>query len=375
MVYEDAVALPTFCEQLLIILEDAMIRFLGHCEELYSGCAARGLLDGAATSVKVLHGKDSRDVYAFLKADPLWTPVGGGAEDPSGGRTAIQASSFEVAAFSPSPVISRRGRKTTSKGGARDEVEVASTFSGSGMSFNPSAEIDELKQFLPQAFNDMSYTIGRNQLVLDTNKLVMLADLHTSLDWFVRKLRKLNGTADEVAADRQGQDARKKKKLAMHNPLLVAATSLTAAIPSSSVGTSESSLSKLKDKISTMATRFAAISEDALFTLRLEVKLQCVHYLSYCRKTLYCCDDSESTPDASVLELNRRLATLEELLAAHLQPHRLRFVLDGASATICSAMIGNVMAIQRVNRPGIRKLLRNVFAIQQNLSFIVSKKE
>lgn len=131
----------------------------------------------------------------------------------------------------------------------------------------------------------------------------------------------------------------------------------------------------LRDRLALVAARLATVGENALFLLRVEVKLHCVYYLSQCRATIYCCDESESFPDQAVVELNHHLCAVEDALVAHLAPERLRFVVDGVAPLICAVMLGNARALTRVNQPGIRKMLRNVFAVQQNLTVTVYRKE
>ena len=238
--------------------------------------------------------------------------------------------------------------------------------------------------------------VRSSEIVLDERKLALLAMVHTSLEWLVcelramadavaraisdsadtrrvrvkkaqRKERRLRGGAVLGSSHHSGKQRVKQRLQSMY------ARSRRLLAPAEAAVVEPWAL--LRERLAMVADLLAKVSENALFLLRVELKLHCVYYLVQCRATLYYCDESESYPDQAVVELNHHLCRVEDALLATLAPERLRFVVDGVAPLICAVMMSNTQALKRVNHAGIRKMLRNVFAVQQNLTVTIARKE
>ena len=307
-----------------------------------------------------------------------------------------------------------------------------------GTVFSEAEQLDEIRRFQPSAIISTENRIAPTALIMDADTTIRLSDLHNSLDWFVYRLYLLVGFTDAGGGEGSGNSSSNTggalgadfvstrsnqrntfkmylKRVTMYVPTAVSAASAVVSaaegygkdhgprprasvaltqgkgggMPNGPTTTAAAAVAKLQQQLKAAESAerslslailnftglFSKVCEQAIFTLRVDLKFQCVYFLSLCRKHCYCCDESEILADSCVIELNHRLAATEKALNLHLQPRRMKFVISGIAPLICDVMINTASSIKKVNNPGIRKLLRNVFAIQQNLGPIVARKE
>jgi hypothetical protein len=76
-----------------------------------------------------------------------------------------------------------------------------------------------------------------------------------------------------------------------------------------------------------------------------------------------------------ISELNTSLSSVEETMAHHLPPIKTRFLFDRLAALIARLLIKGLASIKGINKNGVFKMFRNVFALQQNLTNIIVRKE
>lgn len=62
-------------------------------------------------------------------------------------------------------------------------------------------------------------------------------------------------------------------------------------------------------------------------------------------------------------------------MAHHLPPIKTRFLFDRLAALIARLLIKGLGSIKGINKNGVFKMFRNVFALQQNLTNIIVRKE
>lgn len=62
-------------------------------------------------------------------------------------------------------------------------------------------------------------------------------------------------------------------------------------------------------------------------------------------------------------------------MAHHLPPIKTRFLFDRLAALIARLLIKGLVSIKGINKNGVFKMFRNVFALQQNLTNIIVRKE
>ncbi|CAN7999993.1 unnamed protein product [Ixodes pacificus] len=80
-------------------------------------------------------------------------------------------------------------------------------------------------------------------------------------------------------------------------------------------------------------------------------------------------------PDPEVIKLTKDLSSMDEAMTACLQQRKHRYIFEGLGHLIASILINSASSIQKVNENGIKKVCRNIFAMQQNLTSITMNRE
>ena len=76
-----------------------------------------------------------------------------------------------------------------------------------------------------------------------------------------------------------------------------------------------------------------------------------------------------------VVLLNKCLNFIEEKVASQISPLKSRYLFDGVPHFISALLIKNVYRISKINTNGVKKMCRNIFALQQNLANITLSRE
>jgi len=124
----------------------------------------------------------------------------------------------------------------------------------------------------------------------------------------------------------------------------------------------------MSSQFNLLLKRYRQLAETTLFTLRIEMRLRVMHYVDRAMKEgLYQLTEDVAEPDPFVVDLNSELAQCDECAASTLGTAERNFVLIGLAELMDSVLISNAGLVQRINHPGINKMLRNILALQQNL--------
>jgi len=181
--------------------------------------------------------------------------------------------------------------------------------------------------------------VTRNEIVLDTNRLCFLANLHNSLDWLI-------GEISGITVD--------------------------GFINSTLTGSSSTELF-LGSQFEGVVSQFRELSIRCINLLRLEVRSHCVYFLDQAfRQGNYTPDTEAVEPDSSVVALNKDLLFLDEVMTENLPVAKSRFIFDGLTLFVARTLCSNARLIKSINRSGVVKITRNVFALQQNLAQIIA---
>jgi len=164
-------------------------------------------------------------------------------------------------------------------------------------------------------------------------------------------------------------------------------TSLTAQSTAISLVTSESQerikpqeippvSQEILQSLTTLAEDFQNISESCLLVLHLEIRCHCFYYLMRTvQDSNYVCNSNAMDPDSNVNNLNKSLSSFEEIATACMGNYKFRYLFEGVGFLVSSILISNISEIKKVNQNGIKKMCRNIFAIQQNLTNITTSRE
>eukprot|EP01132_Coremiostelium_polycephalum_P007844 gene7844-9658_t len=213
-------------------------------------------------------------------------------------------------------------------------------------------------------FQNPEKPILKNQLMLDFEKLSMLANMNYSLEWLADKVCQLL-----LVSDSNTVDSTPIKSKSLKNP---------KNIYSSKSNLSNESIEALKTmehSIKDITHRFRELSKKCLISLRIEYRIHCFYHLEGFKKASYVCDEERTDPDSFIVDLNKDLSTNEEQMSIYLSSDKCQFLFGGIAKLIGKLLITKLSSIKQINNNGVAKLCKNVFTLQQNLSNIIVKRE
>lgn len=116
------------------------------------------------------------------------------------------------------------------------------------------------------------------------------------------------------------------------------------------------------------------VGEKALLTLRFEMHCHFFYFLSEIQNNSYYSVNEATQPDTCVLELNRDLSTIDDMITKFCSWGKVNFLWSGSSQLLTSIVIDSLatMKDKRLSDKGVSKLRRNLFAIQQGLAQVTS---
>ncbi|XP_049784437.1 exocyst complex component 4 isoform X1 [Schistocerca cancellata] len=194
--------------------------------------------------------------------------------------------------------------------------------------------------------------ISRYEILSDVGQLRRLAHLQESMEWFSSSVMSF---AEELLHS---------SSVSNHS-----ATTLDQLPP-----LPESSVQCLLQ----LAKEFEELANTCLLVLHLEVRVQCFHYLlpqadTFNRFAGGGMDSQE--PDPQVFKLSQVLINIDEAMTSSLQPRKIKYIFEGLGHLIAKILISSAQYIRQIDEGGIRKMCRNIFALQQTLTNITMARE
>ncbi|KAI8994873.1 Sec8 exocyst complex component-specific domain-containing protein [Pilobolus umbonatus] len=257
--------------------------------------------------------------------------------------------------------------------------------------FNDEAEPDdEFTKALNQAEITMELKLKNDrlltadELIFDSKKLTSLGRLYHTLKWFVREIWDLRSSKlsmamvssksahhkDHDSTDDSEDDTpevKNSKRWSSQEPRPVSIATEEDIVPV---------LLPLRGEIAkrfdALLTTYQQLAETCLFTLRLEGRCHTMYYLEMAmREGNYRLEDETFEPDPYVITLNSDLMELDDCIISSLPPKDEAFAFDGLPGLIVYILMTEATYIKRLNNNGVQKMIRNILALQQNLSNFV----
>merc|ERR1712032_402591 len=69
-----------------------------------------------------------------------------------------------------------------------------------------------------------------------------------------------------------------------------------------------------------------------------------------------------------IIQLNKDLLGVEDALDSSLQPRKIQYVFEGVSSLVSAILISSAATIKKINSNGVKKMCRNIFAVQHTLT-------
>ncbi|WVF66723.1 hypothetical protein IAT40_001465 [Kwoniella sp. CBS 6097] len=194
------------------------------------------------------------------------------------------------------------------------------------------------------------------KLIDSMRKLEAMANLSQSLRWFIDSLLDLQSVAEEPLSP-EGEDPPLELTLPVAPPL--------------STGGDEPRLPLTR----AMAQRYQAIiqtyeqlAEMVLNTIRLEIRGRVICNLgASLRKGDFRLESEAFEPDPDVLDLNASLMEIEAIAERTILGDDHSFIFRGLGQLVDQIFISSSKNIKMVNPAGVRKIKRNILALQQTL--------
>ncbi|XP_078533596.1 exocyst complex component 4 [Lissotriton helveticus] len=196
--------------------------------------------------------------------------------------------------------------------------------------------------------------IPQNEILHDVSDLKALANLHESLEWLAGRLKAAFGNLP---------------------------TTQTALSPGSD---SHSSMElppvseQIMQTLVELARSFQEMADRCLLVLHLEVRVHCFHYLIPLAKQgnyAIVANVESMDYDPLVVRLNKDISAIEEAMGASLQQHKFQYIFEGLGHLISCILINGAQYFKRISDSGIKKMCRNIFVLQQNLTNITMSRE
>lgn len=190
--------------------------------------------------------------------------------------------------------------------------------------------------------------IPLQEIITDASQMRTIANYHQSLEWFSGRLGQFAQSLSSKS------DKNRSPKTSKYPP--VSHTAL--------------------ESLNTLEKDFQDLAEICLLLLHLEVRVHCFYYLELvARKSNYAGPIDDLDPDSNVLKLNKDLTAMEEVLSQSLQPNKFKYIFEGLGFLVASILMNSIQFLTKINENGIKKMCRNLFAIQQNLTNISMSRE
>ncbi|KAI0720009.1 Sec8 exocyst complex component-specific domain-containing protein [Cerioporus squamosus] len=208
--------------------------------------------------------------------------------------------------------------------------------------------------------------VGKDDLIVSIRNVSALASLYHSITWFADQLSALKASPDDLPPPTTPHSLEPPSALSPSTPYLPTIVLFQAN-------------EQLKLPLSTaMAMRFQALhmtyvqlAELILYTIRIDVRCRVIHHLDLAlRHGIYRIEREASEPDPHIVDLNTELGNSDACLTSTLPDVERKFAFEGIGHLMQHLLISNARFIQAANEFGIKKMMRNMLALQQNIKTI-----
>merc|ERR1712059_108281 len=193
-----------------------------------------------------------------------------------------------------------------------------------------------------------SSDIPAHEILSDPVQLRSLAQLHESLDWFAQSVLKFARGLPTGS----GVTSASGKMVGVVPPL-----------PETTINT-----------LIALAKEFEELADICLLVLHLEVRVHCFYYLLPLWRgpgggpAQFSGGPDSTDPSNEIIMLNKDLLGVEDALDTSLQPRKIQYVFEGVSSLVSAILISSAATIKRINCNGVKKMCRNIFAVQHTLT-------
>lgn len=211
-------------------------------------------------------------------------------------------------------------------------------------------------------------TLVKEDLVPSIRNLAALASLYRSVSWFSSKLIALKATPEDMIVPTSPSAVEPSTGFTPTTPYISAlSASDTLQLPLSRE----------------MALRFQALLETyeqlsglILNTIRVDLRCRTIYHLDAAmRHGSYSSHFEATEPDSHIVDLNSELVQCDEFTSASLPMNERQFVFAGLGHLMEHTLISNAHHLKLPNAFGIRKIIRNMLALQQSIKTLTNDQQ
>jgi len=202
--------------------------------------------------------------------------------------------------------------------------------------------------------------VEKADLIRPLRNLAALGHLYSSVIWFTAALSHLKAVSDEEEYPTSPSP--------MDTPAVV--TETVYRYQPSLVGANDKPLLPLSREMSmrfqALLKTYEQLTEFIIYTIRIDIQCRIIHYMNLAsRHGNYCPDREVGEPDPHIIDLNLELGNCDDIISTTISEVEQRFVFDGIESLIEELLISTAHNIRRLNENGVKKILRNILALQQ----------
>lgn len=318
-------ALPMFADHFLSLLNNLLSNFKETCSSAY-----RGIVQPESEDKRIISATWAKDedINRFLKGLPNW---------PSSQRIIRDGHAKSLASI------------------------------GTSMTFDESPELIRLRNMKESEILASNLTqdtlIPPHEILSDVSQLKCLGQLQESMEWLSIQIFNISNSLSKHQSDQPNNF------LSVPPQQIGNRAFAKGALEISQI--SEASIASLNE----LSNQFEELAETCLLVLHLEVRVHCFYYLLRVTKGNFAPNSDTQEPDSDVVQLNKDLSSIDESLSLSIQSWKLKYIFEGVSHLVSTILINSVTSIDRINHNGVKKMCRNIFAIQQTLTNITMSRE
>ncbi|KAI0673359.1 Sec8 exocyst complex component-specific domain-containing protein [Trametes maxima] len=208
--------------------------------------------------------------------------------------------------------------------------------------------------------------VSKHDLIASIRNVSALASLYHSVIWFATQLESLKGSSNDAISATSPLRLEPSSALSPTSPYLPI---IAPVQPNEQLSLPLSSAMALRFQALHMT--YVQLAELVLYTIRIDVRCRVIHHLDLAlRHGIYRIEREAAEPDPHIIDLNTELGNSEASLTSTLPEVQRKFVFEGMGHLMQHLLISNARYILSANNLGIKKMMRNMLALQQNIKTI-----
>ncbi|KAI0936742.1 hypothetical protein AcV5_004806 [Taiwanofungus camphoratus] len=208
--------------------------------------------------------------------------------------------------------------------------------------------------------------VSKDDLIMSMRNLPALASLYRSVTWFAAELDALKSAPEGALSPTTPLKLEPVSAVTPYTPYLPAMLPIQANEPLSLPLSAAMAM-----RFQALHMTYAQLAELILYSLRIDIRCRAMHHLDLAlRHGVYRTESEVGEPDPHVIDLNVELGRCDDFTSTTLPQNERRFIFEGLGHLLEHLLISNARYIRFANTIGIRKMMRNMLALQQNIRTI-----